>query len=66
MGWGHAKQELFDRMNEALSPCRKRYEELMANQDYIHQVLKEGSEKARPLAAAKIRQLRKIIGLDCI
>ncbi len=66
MGWGHAKQELFERMNEALSPFRKRYEELMANRDYIHQILKEGSEKARPLAAAKIRQLRRIIGLDSV
>ncbi|MCK9332469.1 MAG: tryptophan--tRNA ligase [Candidatus Cloacimonetes bacterium] len=64
MGWGHAKQELFERMNEELAPYRKRYEELIANKDYIHKVLKEGSEKARPLAAAKIRQLRDIIGMD--
>ncbi|MCB5278679.1 MAG: tryptophan--tRNA ligase [Candidatus Cloacimonetes bacterium] len=64
MGWGHAKQELFERMNEELAPYRKRYEELIANKDYIHKVLKQGSEKARPLAAAKIRQLRDIIGMD--
>lgn len=64
MGWGHAKQELFERMNEELAPYRKRYEELIANKDYIHKVLKEGSEKARPLTAAKIRQLRDIIGMD--
>lgn len=64
MGWGHAKQELFERVNEVLTPYRNRYEELMANQDYIHQVLKEGGDKARPLAAAKIKQLRAIIGMD--
>lgn len=64
MGWGHAKQELFERMNEVLTPYRKRYEELMENQDYIHQVLKEGAEKARPLAAAKINMLRDIIGMN--
>lgn len=64
MGWGQAKQELFERMNAVFSPYRRRYEELMENQDYIHQVLKAGSQKARFLAAAKILQLREIIGMD--
>jgi len=64
MGWGHAKQELFERMNEVLTPYRTRYEELMANPDYIHKVLLEGSQRARPLAAAKIGQIRSIIGID--
>ncbi len=63
MGWGHAKQELFERMNEVLSPHRRRYEELMASPEQIHQVLKEGAQKARPLAAEKIKQLRQIIGI---
>jgi tryptophanyl-tRNA synthetase len=64
MGWGHAKQELFELMNEVLTPYRTRYEELMQNQDYIHQVLREGSEQARALAAQKISSLRKIVGID--
>lgn len=64
MGWGHAKQELFERMDEVLTPFRERYNELMANQDYIHQILREGSEKAIPLAEKKIRELRRIIGID--
>ncbi|MCB5251915.1 MAG: tryptophan--tRNA ligase [Candidatus Cloacimonadaceae bacterium] len=64
MGWGEAKQELFLAMNRTLAPLRQRYEELMQNPDYIHQVLREGAAKARPLAAEKIRQLRQIIGID--
>lgn len=64
MGWGEAKQELFVAMNRVLSPHRQRYEELVQNPDYIHQVLREGAAKARPLAAEKIRQLRQIIGID--
>ncbi|MCB5272215.1 MAG: tryptophan--tRNA ligase [Candidatus Cloacimonetes bacterium] len=64
MGWGEAKQELFVAMNRELAPHRQRYEELVQNPDYIHQVLREGAAKVRPLAAAKIMSLRKIIGIS--
>lgn len=64
MGWGEAKQELFMAINRELTPHRQRYEELMQNPDYIYQVLKEGAAKVRPLAAAKIMSLRKIIGIS--
>jgi tryptophanyl-tRNA synthetase len=63
MGWGHAKQELFEVMNAHLSPLRERYNELMADPSVIHKALKEGGERARSLAAQKIVQLRKIIGI---
>lgn len=64
MGWGHAKQELFEVMNAQLSPLRERYNELMQNQQVITLALKEGGEKARELAAQKIKDLRHIIGID--
>lgn len=64
MGWGHAKQELFEVMNSALAPLRARYTELIADPQYILKVLEEGSAKARELASAKIRLLRKVIGMD--
>ena len=64
MGWGHAKQELFEVMNTHLSPIRERYITLMQNPEEIHHTLKEGGLKARELAAQKIAQLRKITGMD--
>ncbi len=64
MGWGEAKQELFVAMNRVLAPHRERYEELKQKPDYIHQVLREGAAKAQPLAAAKLEELRKIIGIS--
>jgi len=64
MGWGHAKQELFEVMNAVLSPMRENYTELMQNQDQIERILEEGSAKARELAAHKIAELRKIVGID--
>ncbi len=64
MGWGHAKQELFEVMNAHLSPLRERYFELMQDQSVITDALKIGGEKAKALAAQKISQLRSIIGID--
>jgi tryptophanyl-tRNA synthetase len=64
MGWGHAKQELFEVMNVALTPLRERYLELMSEPEKITAILEAGSAKARGLAAAKIRQLRSVIGMD--
>ncbi len=64
MGWGHAKTELFNVMNDVLTPLRIRYESLMQNKDYIDELLIKGAVQARELAAAKISCLRKIIGID--
>jgi tryptophanyl-tRNA synthetase len=63
MGWGHAKTELFNVMNESLAPLRSKYNDLMQNKDYIDEVLLKGSVQARELASAKIKQLRQIVGL---
>ena len=64
MGWGHAKQELFEAMNTVLIPLRKTYDDLMDNQDFIVSTLKKGSDNARELAAQKISYLRTVVGLD--
>jgi tryptophanyl-tRNA synthetase len=63
MGWGHAKTELYNVMNESLAPLRSKYNDLMQNKDYIDEVLLKGSVQARELASAKIKQLRQIVGL---
>lgn len=64
MGWGHAKQELFEAMNAQLKPLRGRYNDLMASPRAILDALEEGSAKARALAETKIKALREIIGVD--
>ena len=64
MGWGHAKQELFEVMNAALAPMRERYFALMEDTRVITSILEEGSARARELAAAKITHLRDVIGMD--
>lgn len=63
MGWGQAKQALFEIMDNQLSDFRTRYNDLMANKDYIDQILAEGSARARELAVQKVGYLKKEIGV---
>lgn len=63
MGWGQAKQELYDLMEQSLAPMRKKYQELINNTDHIDEILTTGSEKAREIATRKISFLKKEIGI---
>jgi tryptophanyl-tRNA synthetase len=63
MGWGEAKQALFEVMDRTLSPYRSRYEELMADLSYIDKVLAEGAAKARSIATPNMERIRKIVGI---
>lgn len=64
LGWGDAKQALFEAINEQLKEPRAKYFELLENRDYVDSVLKEGAGKARDIASATIKRLRKAIGID--
>lgn len=62
-GYGHAKTELLDKFMDYFGPYREKREELLNNMDYVYQILKEGSEKARLVATKKIDEVRKTVGL---
>ena len=63
MGWGDAKKTLFEKMNEALTPIRNRYEELMKNPSVIDRALNEGAQRARKIASEKMEKVRRVVGL---
>jgi tryptophanyl-tRNA synthetase len=63
MGWGEAKQELFEIMNTKIKPMRQIYDDLMADKSQIDKILAAGAEKARELSVKKIAFLRKEIGI---
>jgi tryptophanyl-tRNA synthetase len=63
MGWGEAKQELFETINANLSPMREIYDDLMADKSKIDTALEIGAKKAREIAGKKIEFLRKEIGI---
>lgn len=63
MGWGHAKQELFEVANCYLEPMRAKYKQLIADKDYIDDVLAAGAKKARIIASDTLTNLKQVIGL---
>ena len=63
MGYGHAKQELFEVMDSLLSEPREIYAELRSDPDQIRQILDEGARKARKTAQETFDRVRDAIGL---
>jgi len=63
MGWGEAKQALFELMEREIAPLREKYDDLINDRAYLDNVLKEGAEKARIIATATIGRLRKATGI---
>ncbi|MDR2397951.1 MAG: tryptophan--tRNA ligase [Spirochaetaceae bacterium] len=63
MGWGEAKEELFRVVNRELAPLRERFNAIMADRDALDAILAQGAAKARPLAEATLRRLRRTIGI---
>jgi len=63
IGWGDAKQALFERIDAEVSPMREKYEALMAKPVEIEAVLREGAAKARRIATPLMATLRHAVGL---
>ena len=64
MGWGNAKEALFQAMNRELTPIRAKYESIMADQAGLDRILAAGALKARAIAAKTISRLRAATGID--
>ena len=63
IGWGDAKQVLYERIEADVAPMRERYEALMADPAAIETILQQGAQKARAIATPKIAALREALGL---
>ena len=63
IGWGDAKQRLFERIDEEIAPMREAYLSLMADPAKIEQTLLAGAVKARHLATPFMGRLRQAVGL---
>ena len=62
-GYGHAKQELFEKMWEFFAPMRARRAELEANLDFVEELLRKNGEKARAAASVTLDKVRTAVGL---
>lgn len=63
MGYGHAKQALYEVIERELAEPRAHYEEWMANPDRLEEVLAAGAVKARATASETLSRVRQAIGL---
>jgi tryptophanyl-tRNA synthetase len=63
IGWGDAKQRLFELINDELAESRDRYEALMSNPGQIEEILLDGAVKARSYATPFLARLRHAVGI---
>jgi len=64
IGWGDAKQVLFEKINGQLAEPREKYQELMAKPEQIHQILDAGASKARVKSRELMEKLRAATGIS--
>ena len=63
IGWGDAKQMLFERIDREVAPMREKYESLMSNPAQIEAILLKGADKARQIGTPFMQSLRQAVGL---
>ncbi|AKU52046.1 tryptophan--tRNA ligase [Xanthomonas arboricola pv. juglandis] len=64
IGWGDAKQQLFERIDQEIAPLRTRYEALMAEPAKIEAILRAGGARLRARYATPfLAELRAAVGL---
>ena len=62
-GYGDFKKALAEVVVETLRPMQERYREITTDSGYLDGILKDGADKARPLAAVMLTEVQKKIGL---
>ncbi len=62
MGWGEAKNALYELLEKTFDEPRRRFDELMADTSQIQAILDEGSARAREEAAKMMSEVRRVVG----
>ena len=64
IGWGDAKQKLFERIDTEVAPLRERYQTLIAKPAEIESILRDGARRLREKYATPfLAELRQAVGL---
>lgn len=58
------KRFLNDILQEELRPIRQRREEYAKDIDKVYEILKEGTQKARAVAAKTLKEVREAMGIE--
>jgi len=62
-GYGHAKQALYEKMNDYFGPYREKYDAIYADEDYLEGVLEAGAIRVRPIVEEVMDRVRYATGL---
>lgn len=63
IGWGAAKELLFELLEDQIQPLRKNYNEIVQDKENLEKILLLGSEKALEISTPVIKQVRKAVGI---
>lgn len=63
MGYGEAKQRLFDKYWEYFDPFRERRDAILRDPDSVEEVLQDGARRAREVAQATVDRVKRATGL---
>ena len=64
LGYGDLKKTFFEHYWSCFAAARARRAELVANRDYVDDVLRDGSARARAVASQVLARARKVCGLS--
>jgi tryptophanyl-tRNA synthetase len=62
-GYGDFKAALTERLIATLAPIQARHRELMNDLPTLENMLKQGADQVRPMAAATLREIKDVVGL---
>ncbi|MCI5064096.1 tryptophan--tRNA ligase [bacterium] len=63
LGWGHAKDELFQAIIRELQEPAKRYRELRGDEEQLRAVLRSGGERAHAIGQKVLAEVRTTVGI---
>jgi tryptophanyl-tRNA synthetase len=63
LGWGEAKNRLFQLLDSELGESRERYHQLIERPADLEDILQTGAKKARSVATPFLHELREAVGL---
>ncbi len=64
LGYGEVKKALHERVISVFEPFRQKRRELEANMDAVHQILRDGAEKAESVISKTVKSVRDAIGIS--
>lgn len=64
MGWGEAKQALYEKFIAAIKPMQETYQNYINDPSALDRILNQGSERAQEIAEENLKELKKVVGVS--